>query len=681
MAEAWAEATEPARRWPSPEALTDSTQPLWQRVRDRLDSWRRIGASKTVVRWLEHGVPVPLTEPVPNFDHGAIPLTPAHQHYWTTVLEPHYISTGAIRTIPEEQAKHVSRAFLVDKIPIAGPVTEFRLVVDLFEVNQRTEARPFRFDTLAKLSAHTRRHDVFIKFDLSDAYHHVALQEAHRHLFQFRVGSQVYECIGLPFGWKCSPFYFAKIAKQVVKHLRGQHLRDVMRGAGHGRGRVTIHSHRFVLNYLDDFIGVTRTLRAGRRLASEAKNLLTRLGLLWKEKKCTWVPSHCIEALGVQVNSALGTFTLPERRRKSILGSAQQLLQLALKSRRWVNKRKLARLCGKAQSGALAIRYARHRLQNLYSCLKKADGWHHTTKVQLSHQAMKELRWWCKRTNVSSAGPIHTPAYAATLTTDASNTGWGATLEIATKKYVAQGFWNSKHLYSHITLKELMAVRLAVESFIKLIWQSVVKLRCDAQVVVWALMDMTARSPALRRELDTLVQILESNNTILLAEHLPGHLNVAADALSRAANQEDWQLDPNLISMAEHHWSLDLDTDRFASANNRVRERFFAATYQPGACGVDAFSAPLQDWLQHPSWMNPPWTLLDKVVRFLQDHPGVHGVLATPHWPGEAWFAPLLARCDEWWLIRSRHGLFTSGRQQHLGPAPAPPWDVVLWKV
>ena len=186
------EASKPACPWPTPEATNLQQQPAWLRVQQRLHAWKRIGASSTVLQWLQHGVPVPLKEPVPRFDNGAIPLTPSHQRYWQEVLEPHYLHSGAIRRIPPSEARHVLRAFLVDKIPTAGPVTEYRLVVDSYEVNERTEARPFCFDTLSKLAAHTRRHDVFIKFDLADAYHHVALHPAQRHLFQFRIGSQLY---------------------------------------------------------------------------------------------------------------------------------------------------------------------------------------------------------------------------------------------------------------------------------------------------------------------------------------------------------------------------------------------------------------------------------------------------------------------------------------------------------
>ena len=69
---------------------------------------------------------------------------------------------------------------------------------------------------------------------------------------------------------------------------------------------------------------------------------------------------------------------------------------------------------------------------------------------------------------------------------------------------------------------------------------------------------------------------------------------------------------------------------------------FWPQFHQPGAEGVDCFTAPLQNWVQHVNWCNPPRSRLFDLALLFRDQPEVHGAVVAPHWPGQPWFGPLL---------------------------------------
>ena len=277
----------------------------------------------------------------------------------------------------------------------------------------------------------------------------------------------------------------------VAKHLRQQ----AVLGNRHNR-RVGVRQkpttvgqlhRRCLMNYLDDFVGSASTHAAAKRFATDARTLMQRLGLSCKEHKCHWDPSRTVTALGVKVNSELCTFELTDRRKHSIVAAAQQVLKCAQQNARHVPKKLLARVCGRAVSAMLAVPYARFKLQHLYACMRQQGGWHAYTKVRLTHAAMRDARWWCTRANLDSTRPWVPPAHTAVLTTDSSDFGWGAVLERAQQRHEAQGTWPPPVACQHITLKELMAVRMALTSFVTLVRGRCVHVQSDATAVVHTL--------------------------------------------------------------------------------------------------------------------------------------------------------------------------------------------------
>ena len=106
--------------------------------------------------------------------------------------------------------------------------------------------------------------------------------------------------------------------------------------------------------------------------------------------------------------------------------------------------------------GPLHYRYTEqekiHALRN--------NQWNFDKRTSLSRRAKSELEWWV--VNVMTAKNVMTrdaPLY--TLTTDASNEGWGAVYG----NQSTGGLWSSAEKNHHINYLELLAAFLGLKAF------------------------------------------------------------------------------------------------------------------------------------------------------------------------------------------------------------------------
>ena len=127
---------------------------------------------------------------------------------------------------------------------------------------------------------------------------------------------------------------------------------------------------------------------------------------------------------------------------------------------------------------------------------------------------------------------------------------------------------------------------------------------------------------------------------VLRARHIPGHLNVIADKLSRLNQviQMEWSLLPEVFAQICRRWhrpSVDLLATRF----NHKLPRFVSPVPDQSAWEVDALSLP---WEDLDAYAFPPTTLLHQVVTKLLDHGFRRLILIAPGWPNMPWFWDLV---------------------------------------
>ena len=99
-------------------------------------------------------------------------------------------------------------------------------------------------------------------------------------------------------------------------------------------------------------------------------------------------------------------------------------------------------------------------------------------------------------------------------------------------------------LDEHITLKELKAVRCAIQSFLPELKGKRLLLHEDNQSVIGVLTHLTSRSPTMMCELQKPFLLIDTYDIKIRTLYIRSAANVWADNLSRITDKSDWQLAP-----------------------------------------------------------------------------------------------------------------------------------------
>ena len=214
----------------------------------------------------------------------------------------------------------------------------------------------------------------------------------------------------------------------------------------------------------------------------------------------------------------------------------------------------------------------------------------------------------------------------------ASRAGWGAHL----LDCVMSGVWSEWGKLLHISLLEMKAMFLALQSFQEKATGRRVTTMCDNSTVV-AYVDKQGGtvSHSLCLLASRLLRWTESLNIHLDARYLPGQSNVLAD-LSRRDQVigTEWSLHPRVASALLHAWgspSLDLFAMRLSVNLPLISD--------PQAVFEDAFRHP---WDNLDVYAFSPFPLVERVVAHVRETPNLSMTLVAPLWPEKEWFVDLL---------------------------------------
>ena len=145
------------------------------------------------------------------------------------------------------------------------------------------------------------------------------------------------------------------------------------------------------------------------------------------------------------------------------------------------------------------------------------------------------------------------------------------------------------------------------------------------------------QSPSLSLLALELWSFLLTQGSWVTARHLPGVLNVEADAASREFNtRTEWMLRQDVFQAIAHHFYVP-DIDLFASRLNHQLPLYVSRLPDPSASAVDAFQ---QDWSQWKSFIHPPVVLLPRILQKVRSDKAT-ALLVAPDWPGQPWYAQI----------------------------------------
>ena len=558
------------------------------------------------------------------------------------------VEKGAVERVaplPLHQPAYYSTLFLVPKSDCT-----VRPVFNLRQLNSYLVVPHFKMEGLNVARLTLRRGDWLFKVDIKDAFFHVPVHPGLRDWLRFKWQGCHYHFSALPFGLSASPRAFTKVLREALRMARERGLR--------------------LVQYADDILGMaTSRVAAGKDVAWLMAHL-RRLGFLINMGSSVVEPTQRLIFLGFVVDTVKFSFFLPKDKRKALQKCLRGLLR-----KKSVTMRSFASLVGKLLATGRAVAPATLLCGPLvdYQGTLLAAGVKWDDPIRLPTAIRKEMEQWLSFLLIWNGSAILPAACApeVIITSDASGSGWGATLAA----HKACGFWTRQQGFWHINRQELMAVLLALKAFRPMVTGKYVLIRTDSMVALAYVNKMAGRKTQLRELAKTLWEWTQEAGVRLVAEHIPGVDNVEADRLSRRSDSSDWRLHPEVYELIDELWGPH-DVDLFATPLNAQLPTFFTWCHQPGSAGVDAFR---QDWMvfQCP-YANPPFAMIPRVLHYLRARK-VTITMVAPYWPQQHWWPDLLELLVEPpLLLPQRDDLFLPGSKANSSSVGPPAWRTLV---
>ena len=254
--------------------------------------------------------------------------------------------------------------------------------------------------------------------------------------------------------------------------------------------------------------------------------------------------------------------------------------------------------------------------------------------MALSTQSKTELIWWVNHVLTAPKPISHGNPYL-TLTTDASNVGWGAVCGDTT----TGGFWSLEEQRYHINFLELKVVLLGLKSLCGAFSEKHILVQSDNTTTVAYINAMGGIKSIPCNEMATMIWDWCRNHSIWLsATHIPGSKNIQADKESRVLTEStEWSLSQGVFNSVQERWGM-FDIDLFASRLNFKVPQYVSWRPDPGAQFINAF---LMNWKRHYFYAFPPFSLLATCLQKIEQGQST-GILIVPMWTTQPWFTLLL---------------------------------------
>lgn len=287
--------------------------------------------------------------------------------------------------------------------------------------------------------------------------------------------------------------------------------------------------------------------------------------------------------------------------------------------------RRLSSITGQIISMGCAVgNVTRLMTRNCYLAINQRHSW--DDPLFLSPEIRQELTFWLNNID-SFNGKAMIPKSSAVgiVYSDASSSGFGGYLVQCGRECVS-GSWTSAARNTSSTLREILAVKYVLMSFVSKLAGASVKWFTDNQNVP-RILSCGSRRRHLQSEALEIFQICCRHPISIDLEWIPRHLNDQADFLSRIYDADDLGLSPSCFSELDMLWGPHT-IDRFANPLNHKLPRFNPRYWNPGSEDIDAF---VVDWQGEINYICPPISLIPRVLLHMANCSAT-GTLIVPLW-------------------------------------------------
>ncbi|KAL0159087.1 hypothetical protein M9458_047163, partial [Cirrhinus mrigala] len=493
----------------TPEASLERLVPLV----DYLAAWKLLpNVSAWVLRTVERGYRIQFGAPPPF--NGVFPTVVSPEQ--GLVMEQ---EAGTPVVSPQDrESGFYSRYFIVPKKD-GG----LRPILDLRLLNLSVMRLKFRMLTVNQALSQIRSEDWFVTIDLKDSYFHVSILPQHRKFLRFAFKGEAYQYRVLPFGLALPPPHFHEEC-----------------GCCSGSAVTPGHPHTQLHQRLVDFGSIGAHGGSTSRCCSRSYE---RAGVeTERQEECAVsITENHLSRRCVGFDHDAGTFVTCSDRVDPHCSHESE--------RRPVTHCKAV----PATAGSDGSCVQRDPFGLLY--MRPLQWWLRTKgfsprgnpfrMIKVTRRCLRALDMWKKPWFLSQGPVLGAPCRRVTLATDASLTGWDAVMS----GHPARGLWSGRHLTWHINCLEMLAVFRALKHFLPDLIGYHVLVRTDNTAVVYYINHQGGlRSRPLYKLAHQILVWSQGKLLSLRAVHVPGHLNMGADVLSRQGPRPgEWMLHPEVV--------------------------------------------------------------------------------------------------------------------------------------
>ncbi|KAM9943654.1 hypothetical protein ACTFIT_001943 [Dictyostelium discoideum] len=391
--------------------------PVGGRLFHHKQVWKELGLPdfcQEVVNGLKIHL-LPNFKPMPNPIPISIPEDPKSDCI-TKEVQDLLLDDAIEQLLPNRFSKRVfySNVFTVPK----SGTNLHPPVLDLKRLNTYINNQSFKMEGIKNLPSMVKQGYYMVKLDIKKAYLHVLVDPQYRDLFRFVWKGSHYRWKTMPFGLSTAPRIFTMLLRPVLRMLRDINVS--------------------VIAYLDDLLIVGSTKEECLSNLKKTMDLLVKLGFKLNLEKSVLEPTQSITFLGLQIDSVSMKLLVPKEKKKSVIKEIRNFLKLDCCS-----PRKLAGLKGKLialKDAVIPFRLYTRRTNKFHSqCLTLANGdWDQSFPIP------QEVN------------------YDYVLTTDASESGAGATLKKGNKTWSFQ--WSITQSNMSSNRREMLALLMAYQA-------------------------------------------------------------------------------------------------------------------------------------------------------------------------------------------------------------------------
>lgn len=483
-----------------------------------------------------------------------------------------------------------------------------RLIINLKSLNEFIKMSHFKIEDHRTVSRLMTCNCFMSKIDISNAYYHIPIKQAHRKYLRFRFEGSLFEYNVLPFGLNCAPLIFTKVLKPVISKLREKGYLSVA--------------------YLDDILLLGKSQKECKDNVRRTVELFEYLGFLINYKKSNLSPSHICQYLGLVYNATTMRVSLPSEKRVKINALLRKFSTV-----KHCKIREFVKFIGSLVSATPAIKYSflhtklfeRERYLALLTSKNNYDA-----KMYLPSSLSTDFSWWISKI-FNGTNEIRIDKYQVEVYTDASKSGWGVYWNSKT----TFGFWSEEEKNLHINLLELWAVYFGLKCLGNEYSGCNILCRVDNTTAVSVINRMgSVRFQNLNKLARMIWEWCQERDIYVFASYINTKDNIYADKASRKTHKEtEWSLADSAFIKIKLKLGVPV-IDLFASRLNRKCTKFVSWMRDPEAYKVDAFTL---NWGGLYFYAFPPFSMILRVLqKIIRDN--AEGIVVVPFWVSQPWY-------------------------------------------